>query len=184
MAIAVRPRAEKFRAQPQVERERLRGLPVILREDGGIALLVSVVVNAAAAETEGRSATYKVAEVRRPGVDEEQLSVENLREQLVEAHPHILAAKGERVRAVHPAQVVHKVVVVLLLRLIGLRRRSKLKAGSRERELVDAGREVAGGPVDSNIVYRDRIDIRRRVVDMNKSEAEIIDQSRREHVGF
>src|SRR5262249_27045346 len=63
VAIAVAPRAQEFTPQPHVDRESLRGLPIILRKDRRIALPVSMVINTAAAKTESWRAANEVAKV-------------------------------------------------------------------------------------------------------------------------
>src|SRR5207248_1399716 len=106
VAFPVSPCAQKLRSQAQVEREIRGCLPVILQEEGGVALPVGVVVNAAAAKTElGRSAhkIAKVFHIRTRCIREEKLPIEHLREQFLQPHARVLSAYGEVVLARNPA---------------------------------------------------------------------------------
>ena len=64
VAVPVSPRPQKLRPQSQVDREVRSRLPVILQKHRGVALPVSVVVNAAAAEAELRHSLHKIPKVR------------------------------------------------------------------------------------------------------------------------
>src|SRR5579863_6489830 len=136
-----------------------------------------MVENAAAAEAPRRRAFQEILEVRQAAAArKEELSVKHLRKQLVEIDQRHFAAKPEHVRAAYPRNRVDEIVVVLDLRLIGLRCRAELKTGAIESELINALRQVICRPVDDQaacwIIYCDRVLVDRAVVDMDQSEAE------------
>src|SRR4029077_18022978 len=83
-----------------------------------------------------------------------------------------------------PTQVVDNVVVVLRLGLIRLRRRSKLEARSEQSEFIDTARQVAGGSINANIRCGDWVYVVGGVVDVDQTEPDVIDESRREDMGF
>src|SRR5947209_2834921 len=123
VAVIVAECAEKLRPQPQVQRQVGPHLPVILRKQSRVVLAVGVAEQAASTEAEVRLSQQELLEVgERPFTDKEQLSIERLREQLVEVYARELTAKAQRVLPPCPAQGFHKIVVVLDLELVSLRR--------------------------------------------------------------
>ena len=84
--------------------------------------------------------------------------------------------------ALHPAQVLDELMVVLVLGLVRLRSRAELKSRTGERELVNAIGQVVCGTVDTHVIHRDRIYIVRAVVDVDVARTEFVDQRRREEM--
>ena len=93
---------------------------------------------------------------RTLGIEEEQLAVEDLREKFVEIDAGVFAAKAEDVGAVHPADGVDEVVVVLGLVLVRRRRGAELESGTEQAELVDGIGDAVGWAVDAQIGGGDR----------------------------
>src|SRR6266849_391239 len=122
-------RAVDVHPQTQVDRQVVRGLPIVLRKQPVNIRAVFMRVHPAATKTERRSARQEILKVRQSirRVQEENLSVERLREFFIQVDPRVFAAEAEHVRALHPAQVLHKVKIVLRLELVRWRRRSDLK---------------------------------------------------------
>src|ERR1035438_8300462 len=120
-----------------------------------------MVINAATAEAEFRCAPHEVREIRHRGrrIREEQLPVENLGKQFVEPDANVLSAKRQSMRALYPAQVLDEVEIILCLRPVGLRSRSKLKSGGRKSELINTAGQITRRPVNPRVSSRDRVHI-------------------------
>src|SRR5580700_496295 len=139
---------------------------------------------AAAPEAEFRSTEKKILEVGRRDawqrsrpcgrIGEEQFAIEYLRKILVQIHAGEFAAKAEHMRALDPAHGVHKVEVVLVLRLVAERRRSDLESRALENELIDRVRNAVRRPVDSQVTCGDRRHVAEHIVDMHEAEPEFI----------
>ncbi len=179
---------ENFCPQAQVQREIASNLPVILRKKSGVVGAVLVVEHPAAPETELRRAKKKVLKVSGRcrkhtscgGIGEENLAVEDLRKEFVEIHARILAAEAENVLALHPAQGVHEVVVVLRLKLVREGRRADLKSRAGKDKFINGFGHAIGWPVDSEIADGYGWDVDQVVVDVNKSKTKFIYKRRRE----
>ena len=87
-------------------------------------------------------------------------------------------------RPPHPADRVHEIERVLILKLVRGRRRPDLKAGTPERELVNGFRDVVCGPVDAQVRHCHGRHIDQAVVDVHEPKPEIIDERGREEVRF
>src|SRR5713226_2613229 len=146
VALIVVKTAEDFHAQAQVQSQISTDLPIVLAEEGEIVGAVFMIEDAAAAEAEVRRADEQLLEIGSASgvIDEEQLSVEDLRKEFVEIDAGEVASEPPYVGAFHPAHGIHKVVIVLRLKLVGRRRGPDLESGSSEGELVDGFRAVVG----------------------------------------
>src|SRR5262249_49745450 len=152
--------AQGFDAQAQIEREVLARFPVVLNEEAEVVRAVFVVINAAAAETEVRSAQQEflpIGELRGVGraeqgaVHEKELAVKDLREEFVEIDARRFTAEAEYVGAFDPTHGVGEVEGVLVLELIGRGRGTDLEAGAAEGELVDGGGDAIGRAIDAEV---------------------------------
>ena len=85
-------------------------------------------------------------------------------------------------RAPHPAQVLHGVVIVLILRLVRLWCRAELKSRGQESKFVDTAGQIIRRPVDPRVGNRDRVHVACRVIDVHQPKAKIIDQPRRKNM--
>src|SRR5205807_6011067 len=110
--------------------------PIVLREDTVIIGAVLMVKDAASAKAELRRAKQEILKIRgwcrteravRGSIGKKEFAVEYLGKELVKVHARKLAAKAEKVHAFHPAESIHKVVVVLRLVLIPKRRWADFK---------------------------------------------------------
>ena len=145
-----------------------------------------MVGKAAAAKAELRRAQKKVLEVGIAvrGVGKEKFSVENLGKVLVQADAGKFATEPEDMRALDPAHRIHQVDAVLILGLVGKRRRTDFKSGTGENELVDGIGHAVGGAVDSQIRSCDRRNVGEDIVDVHEAEAKFIHQCRRKQVSL
>src|ERR1700741_5111296 len=98
-----------------------------------------MVVDATPAEAERRGAFKELLKVcgAAGGTSEDQLAIEDLREELVEIHSRRFPTPTEHVRASDPADVIDEVVVGLRLELVGGGTWSQLEARTVQREFVD-----------------------------------------------
>src|SRR5438105_546423 len=112
-----------------------------------------MIEHAAAAKAELWRAPQKILEVGTGGnivrwirrcIRKKQLAVEYLREKLVQIDTRILPSKTEDMRSFDPAHGVHKIVVILRLRLICRRRGTDLKTRTSEDEFVNRSRDIVG----------------------------------------
>ena len=137
-----------------------------------------MVINAAATKAEGRGALQEVLPVRQTrAIQEEDLSIEGLRKELVEIDARKFGAEAEDVRALYPADVLDKVEIVLGLILVGGRCRSNLEALSVERKFINGLGDVVGGPVDAQIRGRDWRHIQQTVVHAHVAEPEFVHEA-------
>src|SRR5262249_52352016 len=143
VAQVVAEGAHHLGAEAQVQGELRVDLPVILDEKPEVIVPILVVVNSAATEAEVGGAHQPFRKVgiairiviwiyRQRSVYEEELAVECLREEFVKVHPCVFTAKTNAVCALHPADGVDEVVVVLRLKLIRRRRGTDLVPGTAE----------------------------------------------------
>src|SRR5579863_5940490 len=118
------------------------------------------------------------------GVGEKELAVKYLGKILVQIHTRGLAAEAEDVVALYPANGVHEVDVVLVLRLVAERSGPDFKTGTLEDELVDGVGHAVGRAVDSQVGGGHRRHVAQDIVDVDEAEAEFIDEVRREQVSL
>jgi hypothetical protein len=176
VAGAVVKRAVDVHAGTQVYGEISRHLPVVLREEAVNVGVIVVVENPTAAETERGDALQEVLPVgEAAAVIEEDLAVESLRELLVKVHAGIFAAKPEIMWTLHPADCVHKIEVVLNLKLVRGGRWPNLKSRRVECEFIDGLRDVVRWPVDSQICGRNRRRVQQTVVHPDIPKPEVVD---------
>src|SRR5262249_60245548 len=108
-----------FDAQAEIKSEVLSGFPIILEKVAEVVGAVLVVEDAAATEAANRRSGQKFLKIglraagRGCGIGKKQLTIENLREELVEVDASVLTAKAKNVGTLHPAHSIDKVVVVL-----------------------------------------------------------------------
>src|SRR6266851_4196918 len=153
VALIVVKTAEEFHAQAQVQSQISTDLPIVLAEEGEIVGAVFVIEDAAAAEAKVRRADKQLLEIGSASgvIDEKQLPIEDLRKQFVEIDASEVASEPPYVGAFHPAHGIHKVVIVLRLKLVGRRRGPDLESGSSEGELVDGFRNVVGRALNAQV---------------------------------
>ena len=87
-------------------------------------------------------------------------------------------------RASHPAYIVHKVKIVLRLKLVGSRTWADLKTRTAEGELVDRLCNVVGWAIDAEVRSGYGGNILQAVFDTHVSEAKIIHQRWRKKTRF
>src|SRR5216683_376456 len=184
VALIVVKTAEEFHAQAQVQSQISTDLPIVLAEEGEIVGAVFVIEDATAAEAEVRRTDKQLLEVGGASgvIDEEQLSVEDLRKEFVEIDAGEVASEPPYVGAFHPAHGIHKVVIVLRLKLVGRRRGPDLESGSSEGELVDGFRDVVGRALNAQIRGGHGRNVEKAVVDPHIAEPEVVNQRGREEV--
>src|SRR5580704_13729192 len=184
MAKIVMKRAEYFRSHAQVQCQIRPNLPIILREHRVVIGPVFVIRKAAAAEAELWRAQKKILEVGGRNsrqrsrsyrcIREEQFPVEHLRKVLVQIHSREVATETEHVCAFYPAHGVHKVVIVLVLRLVPEGGRSDFKSRALENEFINGVRHAVRRPVDSQVRRGDGWNVGQIVVNMHEAESELI----------
>src|SRR5713226_3419131 len=186
VALIVVKTAEDFHAQAQVQSQISTDLPIVLAEEGEIVGAVFVIEDAAAAEAKVRRADEQLLEIGSASgvIDEEQLSVEDLRKEFVEIDAGEVASEPPYVGAFHPAHGIHKVVIVLRLKLVGRRRGPDLESGSSEGEFVNGFRDVVGRALNAQVGGGHGRNVEKAVVDPHVAEPEVVDQRGREQVGL
>src|SRR3974377_753798 len=132
-------RAIDIRAQSQVQRQVSRGFPIVLRKKAENIRTILVVIYAAPAEAEGASSLEEVLPVGQAigRIHEKYLAIKCLRKQLVQVYSCELRAESEIVGAFHPAHVVHKIEVILYLRLVCRGSWPNLESRGSKRKFVD-----------------------------------------------
>src|SRR5439155_19250017 len=117
------PGVEEFCTEDQVQGQIVSGFPIVLSKESEIVLTVFVIEDAAAAEAEVGCANQKALPVGKSIgsaasvqiVDEEELSVEDLRKELVEIDEVNFATEANDVRAADPGDSIEERVVVLFV---------------------------------------------------------------------
>src|SRR5229473_178956 len=182
VAFVVVEAAEDFYAKTKIEGQIATDLPIVLTKDGEVVGAVLVIEDAAAAEAEVRRADKQLLEIggASGAVDEEQLAVENLRKEFVEIDAGEVTSETPYVGALHPAHGVHKVVIVLRLKLVGRRRGPDLESGSSEGELVNGFRDVVGRALNAQVRGGHGRNVEKAVVDPHIAEPEVVNQRGRE----
>src|SRR6267378_6204483 len=186
MAFIVFEGAEQLDAQTEVQREVFPNLPIILAKEGEIIRPILVIEYAAAAEAAVGSANQEFLERTSASrsVEEKELAVKYLREELVEIHARVFAAKAEYVSSLDPARGVHEVVIVLSLELVRRRRGTQLEACAENAEFVDRRRHLVGRPDDAQIIGGYRGNVEEIVADVDQAEAELVHEGRRKQMRF
>src|SRR5215472_4303770 len=189
VAKVVFSRSEQLPPQPGVQGEIRGDLNVVLKEQGVIIHLVFVVGNAASTKRESRLAQQEIVEVRTSANrhariawirriagtrKEEHLTIERLREILIQTNSVILAAKTQQMFAERVACSVEEGVIVLKLTLVRSWGRSNLVTA--EGKLVNSLVQVAVWPINPKIIHIDDRGIGRLVVDMNVPKTEFVYQ--------
>src|SRR5438128_6055415 len=139
MAKVIMEGAQDFRAKAQVQRKVRTKFPVILNEECIVVRAVPVIGQAPAAKTELRRAEQEILEVcvTVGRVGKKEFAVEDLRKVLVEAYARKFAAETEHMSAAHPAYGIHKIEVVLILRLVAEGSWTNFKARAGKHKLVN-----------------------------------------------
>ena len=186
VAVAVIEGAEKFGAKAEVEGQVLCGFPVVLHENAEIVVVILVIGKAATAETELRRAEEKILEVGVAvwGVGEKEFAVEDLRKVFVEIDEGHLTADADNMRALDPTESIDDGNVVLGLRLIAEGSRADFEAGTGKDEFVNGISDAVGGAIDAQVAGGNWRNVVEVVVDVDKAEAQFVDEGGREKMGF